>query len=175
MYLQCSPFYHSVNGVVVTWNPSKVQLGVRFPLNARFFSAPVEHLILRCDSCTEMLLHYINYLQIKMLLLIIFCIHIWFIITHLCCITFFQIKWYLSAEFKTLRYHNQMCKLIFYTFPSSPQVGICQSSGHGQRMTSKFIFLSSGWHEDQTAREMILLTLTSHFLCLKILKTSLVV
>ena len=27
----------SVNGVVVTWNPSKVQLGVRFPLNAYFF------------------------------------------------------------------------------------------------------------------------------------------
>ena len=26
----------SVNGVVVTWNPSKVQLGVRFPLNAWF-------------------------------------------------------------------------------------------------------------------------------------------
>ena len=27
----------SVNGVVVTWNPSKVQLGVRFPLDASFF------------------------------------------------------------------------------------------------------------------------------------------
>ena len=26
----------SVNGVVVTWNPSKVQLGVRFPLDAHF-------------------------------------------------------------------------------------------------------------------------------------------
>jgi hypothetical protein len=27
-----------VNGVVVTWNPSKVQLGVRFPLDAALFS-----------------------------------------------------------------------------------------------------------------------------------------
>ena len=29
----------SVNGVVVTWNPSKVQLGVRFPLDASLFAA----------------------------------------------------------------------------------------------------------------------------------------
>ena len=34
--------HNSVNGVVVTWNPSKVQLGVRFPLNAHFFHT-------RCD------------------------------------------------------------------------------------------------------------------------------
>ena len=35
--LRYSPTLTSVNGVVVTWNPSKVQLGVRFPLNAHFF------------------------------------------------------------------------------------------------------------------------------------------
>ena len=37
MYSLCFRIYHSVNGVVVTWNPSKVQLGVRFPLNAYLF------------------------------------------------------------------------------------------------------------------------------------------
>jgi hypothetical protein len=30
-----------VNGVVVTWNPSKVQLGVRFPLDATFFPSQI--------------------------------------------------------------------------------------------------------------------------------------
>jgi hypothetical protein len=39
LYVSCFhlPFSaKSVNGVVVTWNPSKVQLGVRFPLDAYF-------------------------------------------------------------------------------------------------------------------------------------------
>ena len=37
-YTSLSTLSRSVNGVVVTWNPSKVQLGVRFPLDALFFS-----------------------------------------------------------------------------------------------------------------------------------------
>jgi hypothetical protein len=39
MYTSLSSRFQSVNGVVVTWNPSKVQLGVRFPLDAPFFPA----------------------------------------------------------------------------------------------------------------------------------------